>query len=66
MILAPERWYADSHSCAKATHPEAYGIDCGASRSLKRASSHSAARALRAACGDPFQALLVAGGTLVA
>ena len=45
MILASERWYADSHSCAKATHPEAYGIDCGASRTLKRGSSHSAARA---------------------
>ena len=37
MILASERWYADSLSCAKATHPEAYGIDCGASRTLKRA-----------------------------
>src|SRR4051812_42421619 len=35
MILAPERRYADSHPCAKATHPEAYGIDCGASRALK-------------------------------
>ena len=46
MILASERWYADSHTCAKATHPEAYGIDCGASRALKRESSLSAARAL--------------------
>ena len=35
MILASERWYADSLSCAKATHPEAHGIDCGASRTLK-------------------------------
>jgi hypothetical protein len=35
MILASERWYADSHPCAKATHPEAHGIDCGASRRLK-------------------------------
>jgi hypothetical protein len=35
MILGSERWYADSLSCAKATHPEAYRIDCGASRTLK-------------------------------
>jgi hypothetical protein len=44
MILASERWYADSLSCAKATHPEAYGIDCGASRFP---------RAFRAAPGCP-------------
>jgi hypothetical protein len=35
MILASERRYADSHPCAKATHPEAHGIGCGASRPLK-------------------------------
>ena len=40
MILASERRYADSHPCAKATHPEAYGIDCGASRTLKGAAEH--------------------------
>ena len=37
MILASKRRYADSHPCAKATHFEAYEIDCGASRMLKRA-----------------------------
>jgi hypothetical protein len=35
MILASERRYADPHQRAKATHPEAHGIDRGASRTLK-------------------------------
>jgi hypothetical protein len=50
MILASERRHADSHPCAKATHPEAYGIDGGASRTLwprrsGRANNGGAARA---------------------
>src|SRR5438034_2180937 len=32
MIPSSERRYADPHSSAKATHPEADEIDCGASR----------------------------------
>ena len=32
MILASERRYADSHARVEATHAEADGIDCGASR----------------------------------
>jgi hypothetical protein len=35
MILASERRHADPHPGAKATHPEAHGVDRGASRALK-------------------------------
>jgi hypothetical protein len=51
MILASERWYADSLSCAKATHPEADGIDCGASRTLTPQRGASP-------CGQRFRDLL--------
>jgi hypothetical protein len=36
IIPVSERRYADPHPSAKATHPEAYGIDCGASRTARR------------------------------
>src|SRR5688500_11267413 len=52
MILASERWYADSLLCAKATHPEAYGIDCGASRTLTPYEDLVERHALRPADGE--------------